>query len=168
VTISEQALAIKAALDTWATAEHGQCVIACNVYGMWEMASNQSQGPRAILCYFGETPRGDFPTAAILGRVDRHWQLAVTRPQGPAYQRGAQLTDTLGNNRPFYDLVDEARDIIRTMLLDPNYTERPIDYRGTKSMQMVNGQVLDGYIIEFSIGTQLQMVSASPSSFVPV
>lgn len=168
MTINEQALAIKEALSAWATAEGGKCSIACNVYGMWEMASNNAQGPRAILAYFGETPRGDFPTASILGRVDRHWQLAVVRPQGPAYQRGAQLTDTLGNARPFYDLVDEARDIIRCTMLDLAYTERPIDYRGTKSMQMVNGQVLDGYIIEFSVGTQLQMVSASPTQYIPV
>lgn len=167
MTIVEQAKDIKEAFDSWATSEGGRCIVACNIYDMWDMAANNAQGPRAILAYFGETARGDFPTAAILGRVDRHWQLAVVRPQGAASPRGSQLTDQVGNGRPFYDLVEEARDIIRATMLDPNWCEHPIDYRGIKSMQMVNGQVLDGYIIEFSIGTQLRMVSGTPDSYTP-
>jgi hypothetical protein len=168
LSIIEQAKVIKEALDLWAPQDAGKCIIASNIYDMWAMASNNAQGARAILAYHGETIRGDFPVAAFLSRIDRQWQLAILRPQGPAPERGSQLTDPLGNNRPFYTLVEEARDIIRSLVFDANFCERQVDYHGIKSMQMVNGQVLDGYIIEFSIGTQLQMVSAVPNQFVPL
>lgn len=162
MTIGEQAKDIKEGLQTWAQSEGGAAVLATNIHNMWEQARSTSKGPRAIIAYVGETIRGDFPIAAVLGRVDRLWNVAIMRGQGFAADRGSQLTDTVVNARPFYDLLEEARDIIRVLMLDPLWTERPIDYKGIRSMQMVNGEVLDGYIVEFSIGTQLQTITDQP------
>lgn len=164
MSITEQAKDIAEGLAAWATAEKGKAFVASNIHDMWNQAFARSDGPRAIVAYNGETVRGDFGIAAILGRVDRNWMVAVTRGQGAGKERGAQLTETIGNARPFYDLVEEARDIIRTFELDANFCERPIDFKGIRTMQMVNGQILDGYIIDFSVGTQLGRVAAQPSS----
>lgn len=163
MTIADQARFIRDALNPWAQQEGGKTFVASDLAHLWQMAQANSKSPRAILCYNGEDIRGDFTVAAILGRVDRHWLLAVTRGRGFAAERGDALTETVGNNKPLYDLVDEARNLIRAMTLDPNVTERPVDFKAIRPM-VFGDAIMDGYQIEFSIGTSLDQIAEVPAS----
>lgn len=150
--ISSQAEIIKSALKPWAIKDGGTALVASDLRHLWEIAYQQTVGPRAILCYEGEAVRGDFSVAAALGRVDRQWILAVTRGRGFNADRGDSLTKTVQNSRPFYDLVEEARDIIRG--LQGISVDAPVDFRSIEAMQKLD-DLMDAYFIRFSVATDL-------------
>lgn len=166
MTISAQAKAITEALNDWADAEGGKAFIAYDLRELWQVAQVGSTNPRVILCYNGEEVRGEFGIAPALGRVDRQWVAAFTRSRGFNAERGDSLSATTGNARPFYDLVEEGRDIIRALMLETNTTERPIDFRSVRPMQL-GELIVDGFMVEFSIGTQLPQVLSEPENPVP-
>jgi hypothetical protein len=153
-TISLQLKTIKSFLNAWAREEGGVCEIAHDLSEMWLIAFRSSKVPRCILCCVGEDVRGDFTIAAPTGRVDRQFVCLVTRGKGMTADRGDTLVDAVGDIRPFYDILEEARDIIRALVLDTTTQETPIDYKGFKSA-LPDDVPMDAYMIEFSIGTQL-------------
>lgn len=125
---------------------------------MWEIAFDTSKIPRCIITYAGEDIRGDFSIAAATSRVDRHFIVLVTRASGFPADRGKTLSEQVEGARPFTDLLEEARDIIRCLQFDPSITETldmdPVDYKGIKPVT-IDGYPIYAYTIEFSIGTQL-------------
>lgn len=159
MTISEQASAIQQVLQSWANPKGGVASVAFNVSDMWESASKQSQVPRLIIAYAGEEIRGDFSVAAALYRVDRQWQVAVTRGRGFMVNRGDTLILTNQNAEPFYDSVEYVRDIIRC--LTGISAEVPVDYKSVEPMQL-GDLIMDGYIIHFSTANDLPAVQPEP------
>jgi hypothetical protein len=157
-SISFQCKWIRDVLSNWAKAEGGVAVIAHDLNSMWELAFNTSKVPRCIICFTGETIRGDADTAAYTSRVDRDYVVLITRGKGATANRGDTLTEQIGDQRPFYDLLEEARDLIRVIQFDPSVTEAydtmPLDYKGIRPA-LPEDYPLDAYMIEFSIGTQL-------------
>lgn len=166
--IAQQGLAIQNVLAAWAAELGGIVIVASNIFNMWEQATVKSETPRAIIAFEGEDIRGPVGTSALLGRVDRSWVVAIMRGQGTSVNRGEQLTNNIGNAKPFYEILEVARDVLRTMRLEPvqawpsgAYTEEPIDYKGIKPMLMTNGQILDGNTIHFTIGTQIPQITGT-------
>ena len=161
---------IRDVLSGWAKAEGGIAQVAHDLSHMWELAFNTSQVPKCIITFAGEDIRGDFTTAAQTSRVDRHFIVLVTRGRGYSANRGDTLTEQINNARPFYDLLEEARDMVRVLQFDPSVTEAmdgdPVDYRGIKPA-LPEDYPLDAYMIEFSIGTQLGVPSFNPAITVP-
>lgn len=168
-----QANWIKQVLSGWAQSEGGIAQVAHDLNHMWELAFNTSKVPRCMICFVGEDIRGDFSIAAATSRVDRHYVVLVTRGKGYTANRGDTLTQDIGEARPFYDLLEEARDLIRVLQFDASVTEAdsglPVDYHGIKPA-LPEDYPLDAYLIEFSIGTQLGVpefntpVAIAPSS----
>jgi len=156
--ISTQLNWIKTMLKDWAKDQGGVAIIGHDLNHLWEIAFSTSKVPRCIIAYVGEDIRGDFSWAAAASRVDRHFIVLVTRARGYTADRGQTFSETVGTSRPFVDLLEEARDIIRTLTFDPATTEAnsldPVDYRGIKPA-LPDDYPLDAYQIEFSIGTQL-------------
>lgn len=169
-TISFQCNWIKSVLSGWAKKEGGVAVIAHDLSSMWEIAFRTSQVPRCIITYAGEDIRGDFSIAAETSRVDRHFVVLVTRGRGATADRGVTLTEQYQNARPFYDLLEEARDLIRVLQFDPSvveaYGQNPVDYRGIKPA-LPEDVPMDAYMIEFSIGTQLGVPQFNDNVTVP-
>ncbi len=164
--ISQQAELIRAALDSWAASEKGKAAIVFDEMELWENMFTSVSAPRVLLCYQGERVRGDFSVAAIMGRVDRQWVVAVTRGRGLNAERGDSLTTTKGNARPFYDLVEEARDIIRG--LTGVSVESPVDFMGMEAAQRPDA-LTDAYLIRFSVADDLpRIVSAPPEYASPI
>lgn len=157
MSISDQAKAIVDVLNTWAANEGGKAFVASDMSNLWQMAQEGPQNPRVLLCYNGEDIRGEFGVAAQTGMIDRHWIAAFTRGRGFNVERGDSLTETRQNARPFYDLIDEGRDLIRNLLLD-EIADGPVDFKLVRPMQM-GELIIDGYIVEFSVGTQLTALS---------
>jgi hypothetical protein len=163
MTISAQASAIQQVLQSWAQPRAGVASVSFDVYDMWETASKQSQVPRILIAYAGEEIRGDFSVAAALHRVDRQWQVAVTRGRGFTIQRGDTLILTNQNAEPFYDSVEYVRDICRC--LTGLSEELPIDFKSVEPMQM-GDLIIDGYLIKFSTANDLPNVEALPAGWV--
>jgi hypothetical protein len=168
-SISFQLKSIAGYLSEWAKDQGGMVQICHDLNELWAAAHINSKTPRCILAFLGEDIRGDFAVAAACARVDRHFVCVVTRARGMTQVRGATLVDQVGDSRPFYDLVEEARDIIRAIFFDPRVTEAmptdPIDYKGISAF-MVDNDILDSYKIDFSIGTQLPVITG-PTQYLP-
>lgn len=161
MTISEQAILIRDALQDWTKDSGGKSFLASSLAHMWETAYAKTDSLRIIVVYMGEQIRGEFGIAALEGRVDRQWAVAVTRGRGFAADAQTNLTETVQNAPPLFELVDEAVDICRTIVPDADTCERPIDFKGVRTMQSLNPQI-DGYLIEFSIGTQRDQLVEVP------
>jgi hypothetical protein len=153
IKVSDQANMIQGILDNWATVRGGSAVVASNLRDLWQQASIQSQSPRILICFNGARPRGSFAVANVLHREDRDWTVAVTRGRGFNANRGDSLSHTVGNVEPFYDSVEQIRDLCRS-IADLSAEYPTPDYKGIKPMQMGN-LVIDGYIIEFSTANDI-------------
>lgn len=127
---------------------------------MWGFAFDASNKIKAVLCCVGEDVRGDFAEAAAMGRVDRHFQCLVSRGRSFTPQRGTGLVKYVQNAPPLFGLVREVRDIIRSQL--GISLELPVDYRGFKSLPLEDNLIMDAYIIEFSLVSDLGDVASMP------
>ena len=160
-SISLQLNWIKKVLSDWAVDQGGIAVIAKDIDHMWEIAYETSLVPRCIITYAGEDVRGDFAIAAATSRVDRHFIVLVTRAGGFSADRGKSMSEQVGNARPFTDILEEARDLIRALEFDASVTEAqptdPVDFKGIKPVT-IDGYPIYAYTIEFSIGTQLATI----------
>lgn len=164
--ISDQANAIANALAGFVAQPdiRGSAQIAFDESHLWDIASVQSTAPRIIVCYAGESQRGDGPTQGVLYRVDRRWKVAVTRGRSLTQQSGTALSNQVLNSTPFYDLVEQVRDGVRSLL---NISmERPVDFSTIEPMSLPN-LVIDGYLIEFSTANDIPMIVSTPPNPAP-
>ncbi len=122
-----------------------------------------SQKPRVLICYVGEEIRGDFSVAAALHRVDREFVVAVTQGRGLTSERGDFLITNNQNSPPFYDTVEYVRDICRC--LTGISEDLPVDYKSIEAMQL-GEMVVDGYLVHFSVATDIPNVMALPAGWV--
>lgn len=160
--ISEIANTLKGNIENFAQSRGGVVTIASNVRDMWETAFKSSEKPRIIIAYAGEQIRGEFSVAALIHRVDRDWFVAVTRGRTFTVPRGKGLTESVQNAEAFYDVVEAVRDLIRTSV---SITEElQPDFKAIRPMDLGNGLVVDGYVIEFSTANDLPNVQAQPDS----
>lgn len=162
--VKDQLESMRYTLDTWAQQYNGKAFIASDLNHMWKVAWQSSSQLRIICVYMGEVIRGDFKIAAATGRVDREFNVMLTRGKGFNQERGDSLTKQVGNEPPLFDLVEEARDILRS-LVDIS-AEAPVDYKGIRTMQM-GELILDAYIVEFSVATDLPSLADQPSNPAP-
>lgn len=156
MSIAYQATTLKDLLDAWAQPKGGVAKVASNLKELWAQASQSSQKPIVLICFNGEQVRGPFATGAACHRVDRQWVVAVVRGRGFAPVRGNTLTESVGNVDPFYQSVEEVRDLIRNAR--ELTAEPPIDFKAVKPMQM-GALIIDGYLIEFSTAVDIPQVT---------
>lgn len=155
--IAFQANSIQAILQQYVAPFGGVASVVSNLKDLWSRPYNSSQSPRALVCYMGERIREQFSVAAILHRVDREFAVAITRGRGFYVNRGDSLSQNM-QEIPFYDVVESVRDLIRSINSICPVEELPIDFKTIRPMN--NGNlVIDGYIIEFSIGSPLPELS---------
>jgi hypothetical protein len=159
MTISYQAKTIADALQKWLNEGQGKAVVVPDLLKLWEVAYQTTAYPRALVCYAGESLRGDFSVAAALGRVDRQWLVAIIRGTGFPTSRGIGLTDTVMNGPAFYDQVEEGRDVIRC--LRNISVELPLDFKRIYPMEKLD-DFISGYIVEFSTAVDLPQMSEAP------
>ena len=164
MNISDTAKNFQEPIQAWAKERGGVCSIVSNLKDMWEQAYQASEKPRIFICYNGEHVRGEFALAAYLARVDRQWQVAVTRGRGFSLPRGLNLVNQVQNSESFYDSVEAIREIIRMSL--NTSVELPVDFKGIRPMASGN-LIIDGYIIEFSTAADLPRVAETPNDPTP-
>ena len=142
----------------------GIVMIAPDVVQMWRWAYNNTQTLRAIICCTGEDIRGPFSIAAATHRVDRQFTLLVSRGRQFTVDTSVSLTQTYGNAQPLFQIVEEARDLIRSML--DISAELPVDYKGFHHVSL-EGNMLDAYGIEFSVAADLPGLASTPQNPAP-
>ena len=151
-SISQQTQQIVDVLKPYAQKSGGFADMVSNLQMLWAQASMANDRPRILICYNGESIRGDFSVASANHRVDRQWIVAVTRGRGWSANRGDSLYKTVGNADPFLDIVEEVRELIRTMIGVSE--EFPVDYKRVSPMSSGN-KALDSYAIEFSTANDI-------------
>ena len=159
-------------LGDWIASFGGTAAPASNLRDLWNQSSMSSKKGRILICYLGEKARGDFSVANALNRVDRQWAVAITRGRGYYSIRGDSLYKQGNAEIPLYDIVEQTRDKIRSIL---NISEElpTLDYKSIKPMQYGN-LVIDGYLIEFSTANDIPFIRTSTENdgsgkpFVPI
>lgn len=159
ITISQQANFLQLALDAYANPLGGEAKVVSNLKDYWSQAKLSSQKPTILVCYQGDVARGPFEQANAWVRVDRQWSVAVIRGRGFTSNRGDTLNSSQGGQIPFYDVVEQVRELLRS-LLGISEELPTIDFKSIKPMSM-GSDPLDGYEIQFSTANDLPMISIS-------
>ncbi len=158
-------------LQPWAQSNNaGTAVIASSVRDMWTQAYNSTDKPAVIICFAGDEARGPFETAAATHRGDFTFNVALLRSRGLTSSRGDSLVTTVQNARPYYDLLEELRDKIRSIT---NISlEQYVDYKSTQPFDDSTdeyGRRIDGFIIAFSVAQDYPQLSDTPdNTIIPV
>lgn len=159
ITIAQEAKLIKDALSPYVLENGGVVEIVSSEKAFYRIDATDSQTPRVLVAYAGETARGSFSQRAPWHRVDRLWKIAVTRGRGFFVERGAGLYDSTAQETPFYDVVESVRDIFRLLQTVSEETPGP-DYNDIKPMNFGN-LVIDGFVIS---GTTANDIPSNVSS----
>lgn len=155
--IKDQLTQIRDTLDGWARGHGGRVFIASDPYHLVTLLRENPKAMRCGLMFHGESKRGDYEER---GAVDRTFWVVCTRGQGLKLEPGASLVEGSAGGVPLFDLVEEARQIIRGIQFDPGTTETTPNYLGTEPFN-TEGYLVDAYRIEFSIGVQLPAPDAA-------
>lgn len=153
MTIAEQLKFIAEQLKPWAVEVKGRIEIAADAMHLLGILATAPGSPRLVVMFDGEEKRGEYEE---LGRVERKFMVVVSRGRGFALNPGTSLTDGVAGGRPLYDLVEQAREMVRGMVFNRESTEGIPNYTGTVRFALEENAV-DAYQINFSIGTQLPL-----------
>lgn len=169
MTIVDQAVLIRDTFQDWATSENeGKAFVASSLAHMWEIAFQRTNTLSVIVTYNGENLAGDFEISETHAVYYRNWVVAVTRGRGFASDPQRTLVEQVANAKPLLQLVDEAVDLARMIVTDPDTCpERLVFVRGVRTMQSSNPG-LDGYLVEFSIANARDPVSSVPDTLAGI
>jgi hypothetical protein len=154
MTIKDQLKQLRDAFAPWAQANGGSVAIASDEYHLVFLLTQSPGKPRTVLLCQSETKRGEYEEA---GQVDRTFNVFLSQGKGLKLDPGASLTEGTAGGHPTYDLVEEARELIRAISFDSETTEVTPNYKGW-SPYPIDGYLTDTIKLEFSIGTQLPAV----------
>lgn len=132
VTISQAALIIQEGLRAFADPLGGSVKIIANTAHIWEELSVTKDKPRILICYTGEESRGDSAVRGVWQRVERQWQIIVTRGHGWK-NRAAEAA---GDSDSFYDVLEGVRESMRK-ILNIGQEWPPVKYIGMEPLPNV-------------------------------
>lgn len=161
-SISDQCNQIKDALNNWAIQYGGVVDIAENINEKVMLGWNNLVGPVCLVCFVGEESYGDEATAELTGRVRRFYDIMIRRGTALTFPSHKALTEDVGPIRRFYQVVEEARDIVRNIIFPEPMTLNPPEYHGLRPGDN-QGWLMDCYIINISLITQIPRPQSQPS-----
>lgn len=161
LTISEQCNMIKDPINEYCQSQGGIAVVSENIDDKVLTGYNNAVGPKCLVVFVAEEPVGDEDTSELLGMTRRYFDIMVTRGKKRTDVKTSGLVDPSGITRPFYDQVEEIRDICREIIYPTTFCINPAEYRGMKPGNMDNWN-LDSYIISISVLTQIARPSVLP------
>jgi hypothetical protein len=149
--ISEQLIQLSEMLSAWTKENGGAAAVARDPYHRATLLAATPAGARALIMFHGETKRGDYEE---MGAVDRTFWVVITRGQGLRLSPGANLVEGNAGGKALFDLVEEARQLVRGISFAADTTEVTPNFKSIEPFN-VEGYLLDAYKLEFSIGVQL-------------
>lgn len=157
LSIRDEANLIKEQMEKYATPRGGTVKILANMRHLWEEIFMQDDTPRILICYTGETSRGEYEggNRTNLHRVDRSWQVVIMRGHGfDNLLPGGEVN----GQEDFYDSIEIIREGIRCMT---NTSEEfPVNYRSIRPLpnaaptQTAN-IFMDAFVIEFTTANDI-------------
>lgn len=154
MTIAAQLKQTRDTIADWARANRGRVVVASDLYHLVYLLRQSPGTLLAAILFHGEAKRGDIEER---GAVDRTFWVVITRGQGLKIEPGASLTDGVAGGKPMFDLIEEAREMIRGLSFDADTTEVSVNYLGCEPFA-ADGFLVDAQKLTFSIGVQLPAV----------
>lgn len=153
MTIVEQSKILESALAAWAEGNSGHASVASDVVHLVELLRMRPGAPKLAILFAEETPR----EPEELGRVDRVFRVVAARGRGFRLDTGESLTDGAGGGKPMFDIMEEAREIVRGLVIRDDVLEEeewsPV-YKGCRAFE-VQGIVMDAYEMTFGLAAQL-------------
>lgn len=151
--IGQQLEKMRAALADWARGNGGTIAIASDPVHLWHLLSAAPGGVRGVLLFDAEEVRGEI---GELGRVDRKFILVISRGRGFNAERSDALTKGSGGGKALFDLVEEAREVLRSLEVEnaDDIDEVTLNYSRTSRFDP-GDLILDTYQIEFQCPAQL-------------
>ena len=159
MTIAAQLNAVVAALKAWCETRGSTAEVAGDPFHLLALLQTKPGSVRAVVLFAGETKRGEIEESGI---VDRSFSVVLSRGQGLTLSPGDSLVKGAGGGPPLFQLVEEARQIVRGLQfedtlvipIDSLTTEVTPNYLGCEPFA-VDDKRLDAYQLNFQIGTQL-------------
>lgn len=152
---------MEAALKSWADTHGGKVHIAGDPLHLFALLGDKPGGVRVAVLVRDGLKRGEYEEA---GHEDVTYLVVLSRGKGFTMERGDNLVRGSGGGAPLYDLVEEARDVVRGINLDPETTEATFDFKRFGPYQNPFEILADAYELEFSIGRQLPGITAGATS----
>lgn len=157
MTIAQQLTKILDALSPWAADKRGRAVIIGDTQNFiqWLRGATLNVG----ILFAGEDKRGDWEEAAV---YDRKFLVIITRSEGLVYAPGDALIATTGSGEALFNLVEQARDVCRSIQFTQGTTEVRLNYEGSRlyllKLAHAAGEpqiVYDAYELDFRLGSEL-------------
>ena len=125
---------------------------------------NNSIGPRCMIVFLSEESSSPEDIKELTGRVMRTYDVVIERGKSLTYPRNLDMTKTYGPSRPFYDLVEEARNVIRCIIWPTPMVYNPTIYNSIRPGRQNEKYdwLIDSYIINFSILLEIGRIQTIP------
>ena len=152
MTIAEQLKGLKETLEGWATSNNAFVMVAGDAVELVGILATKPGDVRAVLYFVQEVPRGSYDE---LGKVERTFHLVLSRGRSFTLQRDGNLTGDASASRPLFDIVEEAREVVRHYTTEATTEDRLVQYLGTRPFNAGGELILDAYQVEFLIVAQI-------------
>jgi hypothetical protein len=163
VSISDQCNEIKSAINDWIKEQGGIVVVAQNVNEKVMTGYNNCIGPKALIVFVEETPLGESDVDELTGLVRRYFDIVVERPKIMSDPRNTDLTNrTAGVSKPLYDLVEECRDKIKSIIWSSPMVQNPCEFHGIRPGAQTDW-LMNSYIISISTIVQTGREQVNPT-----
>lgn len=160
LTLEEMINIVYEPLNDWVTDNNlGTVLIASDPLEAheWAYTNNSENVCKWVMVYKGDNICFDYPEAAIVSVSDFYFDCIISRNRSLTTNRGQSLTQPVGNAIPFYQLIDQTRDLIRC--IEAPTLSWPLDYRGTTQYSPSKEWIYDGYVISYSIQNRMPRYS---------
>ena len=164
-TIKSQANALKTALE--GSLDGTNVFIASDFIHAWEMLKSSPAAGSVAILFEEEKARVNFEGGDITGRVDRFFDLVVSRGRGLTLTRSDNLTQGVSGGVPLFEMAEQLRDVVRLMRFDPQTDEVP-NYIGMSRWGKEEGINMDAFKVSIWIGSQLALPSATSLTNQPI
>lgn len=153
MTITEQLEHTRDSLKPWSDEIKGRVEIAADAFHLLGILATSPGAPRVAVLFDGEEKFGDYEE---LGKVNRKFIIVVSRGRGFRLNPEDSLIKGVAGGRPLYQLVEQCREMIRSIVFDRETTNGIPDYLGTQRFNFESSAV-DAYQINIQILTQLPL-----------
>lgn len=154
MNIAAQIKLINQTLAPWATKEKGSVKVAHDVPHLFKLLGENAGVVRAAILFAGEKPRNP-EYSDVVGRVDREYWIAFSRGYTLESYAGKSLVDGIAGGRPMFDLIEEARNILRAAELSD--TDELLPYYHGVELLTFEGVTLDAYRIKLVIAADVEV-----------
>ncbi len=137
-------------LIAWSSGHQGTAEISHSIIHLFGVLSLKPGGFRVCVHWNSQNKRGLFEEASM---VDEEFWVALSFGKSLSIDKASSWTDGDGNGEPWFDLVEQAREVIRAITFDPTTTESVVDYLGAYPLtQIAEGFLVDGMYLKFTLG----------------